>query len=207
MTALPRLLILTDRRRAQARGRTLVETIEAAVQGGARAVVLRERDLPVEERLQLGRALLEVVEGGMLIVASDPALALHLGASAVHLASSDPWDIPDGLLVGRSCHDAGELAEAARRHADYATLSPVFPSLSKPGYGPSLGAEGLARLVGPELPHFALGGISPGRVQACLEAGAYGVAVMGAVMSAERPAQVTARLVAEAQELRREVPT
>mgnify|MGYP002084332812 CR=1 FL=1 len=68
-------------------------------------------------------------------------------------------------------------------------MSPVFATDSKPGYGPALGAEGLAALVSDALlPVYALGGIRADTVAACLTAGAAGVAVMGAVMGAEDPA-------------------
>ncbi|HLT68862.1 MAG TPA: hypothetical protein VKZ72_01775, partial [Acidimicrobiales bacterium] len=52
----------------------------------------------------------------------------------------------------------------------------------------------------PGLPVLALGGIGPGRVAACLTAGAAGVATMGAVMRAEDPAAVVRRMLDEAEE-------
>jgi thiamine-phosphate pyrophosphorylase len=102
--------------------------------------------------------------------------------------------------MGRSCHDAGELVQARAHAADWATLSPVFASASKPGYGPALGLAGLAagcRVAGPGLAVLALGGIGPGRARPCLDAGAAGVAVMGAVMGADDPATVVRALVDE----------
>jgi thiamine-phosphate pyrophosphorylase len=97
-------------------------------------------------------------------------------------------------LVGRSCHNADELSQARRDGCDYVTLSPVFQTPSKPGYGPALGLTGLAGLVprtglaaAVGLPReamavYALGGIQPVDVAGCLAAGAYGIAVMGPVM-------------------------
>ena len=55
--SLPRLLVLTDRRQSEAAGRTLPETVAAAVNAGARAIVLREKDLPPPERRELAEAL------------------------------------------------------------------------------------------------------------------------------------------------------
>lgn len=82
------------------------------------------------------------------------------------------------------------------------TLSPVWETASKPGYGPALGVEGLAAAVAavPGLPVYALGGIGPGRVAACVEAGAVGVAVMGAVMGAVDPGAVVRQILVEAGE-------
>ncbi|MDG4815468.1 thiamine phosphate synthase [Micromonospora sp. WMMD956] len=99
-----------------------------------------------------------------------------------------PW------LVGRSCHDAAELARLTTE--DYATLSPVYPSRSKPGYGPPLGARRLGELIRfSPVPVLALGGIeTPEQVRACLTAGAAGVAVQGAILRAGDPAGAAAAL-------------
>ena len=174
---LPRLLLLTDR--TQAPG-PLAATVAAAVDAGVRAVVLRDKDLPDGERSALAaefRAVLAPV-GGLLVVAG-PADGT---ADAVHLAARDPFPHPRPALVGRSCHSAPELARARSEGCDYAFLSPVFPTPSKPGYGPALGLSGLAELVAAGPPVYALGGVRPNDVAGCLAAGAHGVAVMGPVM-------------------------
>jgi thiamine-phosphate pyrophosphorylase len=206
VTALPPLLVLTDRRACERRGRTLTGTVEAAVAGGARAFVLREKDLPQERRREQGEALASLLRavGGVLIVASDPALADELGAGWVHLADADPWPPATagaGLEragLGRSCHDAASLRRAQDGGAAYATLSPVFPTASKPGHGPPLGLGGLTRLARtvPHLPIYALGGIDADAAAACRGAGAAGVAVMGAVMTAADPEAATRELLA-----------
>ncbi len=86
---------------------------------------------------------------------------------------------------------------AAESGADYVTLSPVFESASKPGYGPALGPAGLhalaARLT---IPVVALGGVGVGNAGTCLGAGAAGVAVMGAVMAAADPGAAAGKLLA-----------
>ncbi len=194
------VVVVTDRRQATA---PLPEVVAAAVAGGARWVLLREKDLPRSERLVLARRLQEILAavGGRLVVAgADP-----LGGDAVHLAAAEPLDaVPaprrrDGaaahpVLIGRSCHDAKEIARLTVE--DYVTVSPVFPSASKPGYGPPLLPEGLARLCRlAGRPVLALGGVeTPERAAACVAAGAVGVAVMGAVMRADDPAAVVAGL-------------
>ncbi len=184
------VLVLTDRRQAD---RPLTDVIAAAVAGGARSVVLREKDLPHAQRLSLAAALREILAqaGGRLIVAGPDPLA----GDAVHLGAFD--GAPSVALVGRSCHNADELARLSTE--DYATLSPVFATESKPGYGPALGVSGLAALAGSaSRPVYALGGVTrPADAAACVAAGAAGVAVMGAVMRASDPAAVVAALVAE----------
>lgn len=184
---LPRLLVLTDR--SQCRG-SLLEVAEAAVAAGARAVVLREKDLPADERDRLAAALRTLLEpvGGLLIRAG----AATGDDEAVHLAAADPFPERRPALVGRSCHSSDELARARGEGCDYAMISPVFPTASKPGYGPPLGLPGLAAVVPAGPPAYALGGITPTDVAGCLAAGAHGIAVMGPVM--REPALVTAYL-------------
>jgi len=172
---LPRLLVLTDR--AQCAG-PLADTVAAAVAAGARAVLLREKDLPAGERAALAADLagiLAPVDGTLVVAGGD-------GGAAVHLAAREPFPAVRPALVGRSCHDAAEVAAAAAEGSDYVTVSPVFPSPSKPGYGPPLGPAGLAALTRDAPPAYALGGVRPADVPACRAAGAHGVAVMGAVM-------------------------
>jgi thiamine-phosphate pyrophosphorylase len=192
---LPRLLVLTDR--SQCTG-PLTATVAAAVDAGARAVVLREKDLPDGERSGLAaelRALLDPV-GGLLVVAgpagSTATMSAEMaisaddprgaGSGAVHLAARDPFPDPRPALVGRSCHSAAEVAGARDEGCDWVMVSPFAATASKPGYGPALGPPGLAALLAGSPPAFALGGVQPADVPACLAAGAHGVAVMGPVM-------------------------
>jgi thiamine-phosphate pyrophosphorylase len=171
---LPPLLVLTDRTLCTV---PLVEAVATAVEHGARAVVLREKDLAWPDRAALADSLRAVLEpvAGVLIVAG-------VRGDAVHMSASDAFPAPRPSLVGRSCHSAEEVRFAEAQGCDYVTISPVFPTLSKPGYGPALGVDGLAALcrIGP--PGYALGGVHPSDVHACLDAGARGVAVMGPVM-------------------------
>jgi thiamine-phosphate diphosphorylase len=190
---LPRLLVLTDR--VQCAG-PLADAVAAAVAAGARAVLLREKDLPAGERAALAADLAGILTpvGGTLVVAGGTggiggtrrvggaSGAGGVGDAAIHLAARQPFPAVRPALVGRSCHDAEEVAAAAAEGSDYVTVSPVFPSPSKPGYGPPLGPAGLATLVKDAPPVYALGGVRPADVPACRAAGAYGVAVMGAVM-------------------------
>ena len=187
---LPRLLVLTDR--TQCAG-SLTDTVAAAVDAGARAVVLRDKDLPLPERAALAEriaALLAPVDG-VLVWAGAAGGA---GRSAVHLSAADPIPGPRPALLGRSCHSAAELARARAEGCDWAFLSPLAATASKPGYGPALGVAGLAALAPLGPPVFALGGVRPEDVAGCRAAGAHGVAVMGPVM--RDPSLVTSYLTA-----------
>ncbi|MGH6920301.1 MAG: thiamine phosphate synthase, partial [Geminicoccaceae bacterium] len=137
--------------------------------------------------------------GATITVHGDLAAAETTGAG-VHLpAGGSPEQararLGERALIGLSVH--GTL-EAARTDpaADYVTLSPIFGSISKPGYGPALGIGGLAEAVArSRVPIVALGGIAADNLGPCLGAGAAAVAVMGAVMAAADPEAATAALV------------
>jgi thiamine-phosphate pyrophosphorylase len=175
------LLVLTDRHLA---AKPLLGIVDAALAGGASTIVFREKDLPRHERRVLGERVAELVHGreAQLIVASDVDLAKSLEAHAVHLAVSDT--ATSALPFGRSCHNRRELRLAAEEGAMYATLSPIFVTASKPGYGPALGVRVLQN---PPLPTYALGGINEGNAPECVAVGATGVAVMGSVMASADP--------------------
>lgn len=183
------VVVLTDRRQAH---RPLTEVIAAAVAGGARWVLLREKDLPRAERRAIAtdlRAILADAGGTLIVAGADP-----LDGDAVHLPAAGPYPPPRVGLVGRSCHDRAELARLTTE--DYATVSPVYPTATKPGYGPPLRPDGLRALIARSaVPVLALGGLETGaQIRACVEAGAAGAAVLGTIMRADDPAAVTAAL-------------
>ena len=88
------------------------------------------------------------------------------------------------LQIGCSIHNFDQAKKREAEGADFITHSPIYLTASKPGYGPAVGVANLAKLAKQvKLPIFALGGITPARVAACIEAGAAGIAVMSGVMS------------------------
>ncbi|WP_422736945.1 thiamine phosphate synthase [Micromonospora sp. WMMD729] len=183
------VVLLTDRLVASA---GLDRVVAAAVAGGVRWVVLREKDLPRTERAALAadlRAILADVGGTLVVAGPDP-----LGGDAVHLPAAGPYPPPPHRLVGRSCHNETELHRLTTEH--YATISPIWPTRTKPGYGPPLEAAGLRKLIeSSPLPVLALGGVeTPEQVTACVQAGAAGVAVLGALMRAEDPTETAHQL-------------
>jgi thiamine-phosphate pyrophosphorylase len=193
----PRLIVVTDRRLCEEAGRTLLDTIERTVGAAEVAILYREKDLDEVDRLHLGRGIAAALPEGRLVVAGDHLLAAQLGAVAVHLAADQPTPaVPPGMLVGRSCHSADEVLSRSAT-LDYATLSPVATSISKPGYGPEVGDEEVAKACASGVPVWALGGITPGGARRWFDSGAAGVAVCGAVMAAPDPAAIVSELARE----------
>ncbi|MGC4744184.1 thiamine phosphate synthase [Micromonospora sp. DT201] len=189
MTPPSGVVVLTDRLVAQ---RGLDRVVAGAVAGGVRWVVLREKDLPRTERAAIAadlRAILAEVDGTLIVAGPDP-----LDGDAVHLPAAGPYPPPTHRLVGRSCHHHTELDRLTTEH--YATVSPVYATQTKPGYGPPLEIAGLSSLVRiSPVPLLALGGVeTPQQVTACVQAGATGVAVLGALMRAQDPTETAATL-------------
>src|SRR5260370_31927583 len=91
--------------------------------------------------------------------------------------------------MGASADSGAEASALLGSGADYVTISPVFLTASKPGYGPAIGLDGLTGIVAQVPgPVIALGGINAGNAPLCLSAGARGVAVMGEGRHAPNPA-------------------
>jgi thiamine monophosphate synthase len=169
--------------------RPLPEIVASAVDHGTRAVLLRARSLAAAARVELAAVLARILAptNSLLIVAGT-------SDSAVHLSANQDFPDPRPSIVGRSCHNSAEVDRAVAEGCDYAFVSPVYATLSKPGYGPPLGPAGLGSLCRLGLPVYALGGVMPKHVAECLEAGAYGIAAMGPVL--RDPTVVAAYLAA-----------
>jgi thiamine-phosphate pyrophosphorylase len=193
----PPILVITNRRQAR---RPLDEVAAAVFAAGCRWLSLREKDLAATERETLLRRLVHLGSdhGAVVTVHEDVTAAQAAGAAGVHLpagvgpaAARRAFGWP--ALIGCSAHGQAELALAAE--ADYATLSPVFSSPSKPGYGPLGLGRFAAAAARSAVPIVALGGVDAGNAALCVDAGAAGVAVMGVVMAAHDPAAVMAGLI------------
>ena len=197
----PPLLVVTDRKQSRL---PLAEIVDRACASGCTWISLREKDLPRDQQILLAASLMSVVRrypGARLTVHGDAAVAVAADADGVHLgAGSDPALARSLLgreaLVGLSVHSAAETATVDPMRVDYVVAGPAFATASKPGYGPALGASGLAAIVrASPVPVIAIGGIEPSMVGELLRAGTKGVAVMGSIMRAAAPEPIVGQLV------------
>lgn len=185
----PPFLVITDRRQARA---PLEQVAAGLFAGGCRWLSLREKDMPPAEKRALLRRLVTVGQSwsATVMVHDDLAAVQEASAAGVHLPAGASLRaaracLGEGALIGQSAHSGAEVLKAAAEGADYVTLSPIFVTASKPGYGPVLGLSAL-RQDWP-LPVLALGGIDTENIALCLTSGASGAAVMGGAMRADDP--------------------
>jgi len=195
----PPLLVISDRQQAS---RPIEEIADAVFAGGCRWFSLREKDLPPPERRALLAALVVIGRryGASVTVHDDIDAAAVAGAAGVHLPSGGRPEFArarlPGALIGASAHSAEEASALLCAGADYVTVSPIFVTASKPGYGPALGLDGLAEFVARASGSvIALGGITAANAAQCRAAGAHGIAVMGEIMRAADPRAATEEIL------------
>jgi len=187
-----RLLLVTDRQ--QTKGRPLVSVLAQVLKAGRPSIQLRERDLCAKELLALADAIQQLTgpRGVQLVINDRLDVALSLEGAGVHLRSNSlPVSVARRLIgprrvLGVSVHSVKEAVEADAGGADYIVLGPIYDTPSKHMYGPPLGLstlEGAARAV--RVPVVGIGGVTAARARDMRLAGAFGVAVVTAVLSAD----------------------
>jgi thiamine-phosphate pyrophosphorylase len=186
-----RLYVLTDSRAA--RGRSMIELIAAALEGGATAIQLRDKSSDARAQVALGRELRRLTrEAGALFIVNDRVdVAYAVEADGVHLGQDDlPAATARAILgpsaiVGGSAGNPAELARSLAEGVDYLGVGPMYPTPSKGDAGPAIGPVGLAGIrAATDLPIVGVGGIEGDNLAPVLTAGADGIALISAVLGA-----------------------
>ena len=186
-----RLLLVTDRQ--QTKGRPLLSVLAQALKAGSPSIQLRERDLCARELLALADQIgqLAVLRGSQLLINDRIDIALSVEGAGVHLRSDSlSVSVVRGLvgtdrLLGVSVHSVSEAMQAEAEGADYVVFGPIYETPSKHLYGRPLGLSKLeeaARAV--RVPILGIGGVTAARARDMRSAGAFGVAVIAAVLGA-----------------------
>lgn len=196
----PRVVLVTDRWATS--GRALVDVVSMSLDAGMPAVQLREKDLGGAALLALAERMraATAARGALLLINDRVDVAVACGADGVHLGGGSMAVrdaralLPRAALVGVSTHDPADLAGC---EADFALFGPVFDTPSKRAFGPPQGPERLAHAVSSaRVPVLAIGGVTAAEAAVVVTTGAYGVAVIRAVLTAPDPAAVTRALLA-----------
>ena len=194
------LYLVTDR--TLTRGRDLLWVLEQALEGGVNAVQLREKDLGGRDLFDLAEKISRLCEryGASLFINDRLDVALAVDAAGVQLGkTSVPIEAARSLLgperlIGASIHSLDELNDATRGGADFVLFGPVYFTPSKASFGAPQGLAALQKIVASSaLPVYAIGGITEQNVEAVRNLGVHGIALIAAIISAERPKETTQR--------------
>jgi thiamine-phosphate pyrophosphorylase len=197
-----RLLLVTDRQ--QTKGRPLISVLAHALKAGGTFIQLRERDLCAKDLLALAGEIQQLTKPhrGQLVINDRLDVALSIDEAGVHLRSNSlPVVVArrllgPGRLLGASAHSVAEALAAEASGADYVVLGPMYDTPSKRMFGPPLGLatlEEAARDV--RVPIFAIGGVTAARARELRRAGAFGIAVITAVLCADDVEAATTALL------------
>jgi thiamine-phosphate pyrophosphorylase len=176
-----------DFRRSQ-----LLATVTQAARCGVDYIQLREKDLSAHDLEILAREAVQLrTENNKLntsiLINSRTEVALACGANGVHLRSDDIspteartiWSQSGAVTrvtIGVSCHTRAEVARAAQEDADLAVFGPVFEKVAGKSRARPTGLEALHEACQENIPVIALGGVTLENAEACIRAGAAGIA-------------------------------
>ena len=181
----------------------------AVLEGGCRWVQLRMKEAPDAEFLRVGREVGRLCReyGATFLLDDRVHLVAELGADGVHLGKHDMpvaearRMLPAERIIGATANTFEDIERAAASGAGYIGLGPYRFTETKRNLSPILGLEGYRRIfercrtAGITLPVVAIGGITAADVAPLLDAGATGIALSGALLGAEDPAEETRKIM------------
>ena len=184
------LYLVTDRELSL--GRTIEDTVRAAVSGGVTIVQLREKHCSTREFLELAINLKKILQDKNipLIINDRLDIALASGADGIHIGQSDmPYEIArkylgSDAIIGLSVENIEQVESANNLDVDYIGISPVFSTPTKTDTQPPFGLDGVSKACKKSRhPAVAIGGINKTNASDIIKAGADGIAVVSAIVS------------------------
>lgn len=202
---LPRLYVIADLDFVGDARRWLkcLEALDAVAEPPRLAIQVRAKGLDRSALAEAARLARRTVARAPLVLNGPLRLADALGYDGIH------WPEAGVPASGAACaasmpairtaavHAPTAVAAAERAGATALVFAPVYAPGSKRALAAGLGAlrETVAAAA---VPVYALGGVTPARVAACMAAGAGGIAVLSGVMGAADPAVAAGRFLAAA---------
>jgi len=187
----PILCLVTNRNRTSKRDLGFI--VNDAISGGVNMVQFRDREIKGPEKLEMAISLRDLTKDkAMFMVNGDVDLAKEVSADGIHFPEDQNLDanyqnLKKKFIIGRSVHSFESAAKAASEGMDYLTVGTIFPSNSHPN-GETSGTEIIEEISNKlSIPLIGIGGISEENCLQVMEAGAAGVAVIGAISEAVSP--------------------
>ena len=196
------LYLVTDRN--QTAGRDLPWVLEQALDGGVKAIQLREKDLSGRDLFSLAERSHKLCQAydAALFINDRVDVAMAVDAAGVQLSQTSLPVITTRAvmgpqkIIGVSTHSLREAKEAEQNGADFVLFGPVYFTASKAAYGAPQGLPALKTIVDNiSLPVYAIGGIKPENIESTKKLGVRGVALISAIVSAESPKETAAKML------------
>lgn len=185
------LYAVTDR--AWVGRQSLYEQIEAAINGGATCIQLREKELGESEFLKEAIEISALCKsrGVPLIINDNVDIAVKCRADGVHVGQDDMSVaqvrriVGSEMMIGASAHSVEEALEAVKNGADYLGAGAVFSTSTKSDTNilPLETLRDICRAA--DVPVVAIGGINKENIMKLSGSGVDGVALVSAVFSAD----------------------
>lgn len=185
------LYIITDQRISH--GKSHLEVAEAALAGGATVIQFRDKEMKDSEGIVVCQEIYKLTKkkGVSFIVNDRVEVVKAVDADGVHLGQEDMSFssarriLGKEKIIGISVETVEQALKAVEGGADYLGIGPIYPTTTKPDAGKALGIARLKEIrESVNIPIVAIGGINENNLEEVLRAGADGVAVISAIVSA-----------------------
>lgn len=183
--------------------RPLKSVVETAVRGGVSMVQLREKGASTKEFYELAMKIKACLKpyNVPLIINDRLDIALACGAEGLHIGQSDmPYEVARRLMgkdkiIGLSVENVQDAKDANNLDVDYIGISPVFDTQTKTDTSKALGLDGIKQISRiSRHPSVGIGGINMSNAAEIISAGADGISVVSAIMSAQDPMESARQL-------------
>lgn len=186
---------------------SIPEEVQMVLEGGCKWIQLRMKEASDEEFRETALEIIHMCkENEAFLVFDDRVeLAMELSVHGVHLGKNDmpPFQARETMgaaaIIGCTANTADDIMKLKGLDVDYIGLGPFRYTTTKNNLSPVIGLEGYGQIVktirtaGIELPIVAIGGITIEDIDPIMRTGVNGVAMSGAIINADDPADYTRR--------------
>ena len=173
-----------------------LERVEQIAKSKPKAIILREKDLSVEDYQDLAKEVMTICKRHEVtcILHSHVAVAKALKSPAIHLPLPILRTLPEEVrksfsILGASCHSVSEAQEAQNLNCTYIIAGHIFATDCKKGLPPR-GLEFLREVCqSVQIPVWAIGGISPQNISFIQTTKAQGACLMSSLMQCQNPTE------------------
>lgn len=186
-----------------------VDGVRMALEGGCRWIQLRMKDALDEDFVRVAEKVSPMIRkyGAKFILDDRVHLVRQLGADGVHLGHNDMSPDEARVILGRESIIGGtantldDIVNLHEKGVDYIGCGPFRFTTTKKKLAPVIGLEGYREILsgmsrrGINLPLVAIGGITADDVCDVMRTGVSGIALSGAVLTADNPAEEMKKII------------